>query len=207
MRTRVKICGITRTEDALAAARLGVDAIGLVFYAPSPRAVSVAQAAEVVRELPPFVTRVGLFVNAEREAIAAAIEAAQLDLLQFHGDESPADCRGHGRPWIKALRMAPEMDVAAEMDRYREAQGILLDAWRPGVPGGTGETFDWRRIPAQRPRPLILAGGLAPENVADAIRTVRPWAVDVSGGVERAKGIKDADRMAAFIREVMSVEH
>ncbi len=207
MRTRVKICGITRTEDALAAARLGVDAIGLVFYAPSPRAVSVAQAAEVVRELPPFVTRVGLFVNAEREAIAAAIEAAQLDLLQFHGDESPADCLGHGRPWIKALRMAPEMDVAAEMDRYREAQGILLDAWRPGVPGGTGETFDWRRIPAQRPRPLILAGGLAPENVADAIRTVRPWAVDVSGGVERAKGIKDADRMAAFIREVMSVEH
>ncbi len=207
MRTRVKICGITRTEDALAAARLGADAIGLVFYAPSPRAVSVAQAAEVVRELPPFVTRVGLFVNAEREAIAAAIEAAQLDLLQFHGDESPADCLGHGRPWIKALRMAPEMDVAAEMDRYREAQGILLDAWRPGVPGGTGETFDWRRIPAQRPRPLILAGGLAPENVADAIRTVRPWAVDVSGGVERAKGIKDADRMAAFIREVMSVEH
>ncbi len=207
MRTRVKICGITRTEDALAAARLGADAIGLVFYAPSPRAVSVAQAAEVVRELPPFVTRVGLFVNAEREAIAAAIEAAQLDLLQFHGDESPADCLGHGRPWIKALRMAPEMDVAAEMDRYRKAQGILLDAWRPGVPGGTGETFDWRRIPAQRPRPLILAGGLAPENVADAIRTVRPWAVDVSGGVERAKGIKDADRMAAFIREVMSVEH
>lgn len=207
MRTRVKICGITRTEDALAAARLGADAIGLVFYAPSPRAVSAAQAAEVVRALPPFVTRVGLFVNAEREDIAAAIEAAQLDLLQFHGDESPADCRGHGRPWIKALRMAPEMDVAAEMDRYREAQGILLDAWRPGVPGGTGETFDWRRIPAQRPRPLILAGGLAPENVADAIRTVRPWAVDVSGGVERAKGIKDADRMAAFIREVMSVEH
>ena len=207
MRTRVKICGITRTEDALAAARLGADAIGLVFYAPSPRAVSAAQAAEVVRALPPFVTRVGLFVNAEREDIAAAIEAAQLDLLQFHGDESPADCRGHGRPWIKALRMAPEMDVAAEMDRFREAQGILLDAWRPGVPGGTGETFDWRRIPAQRPRPLILAGGLAPENVADAIRTVRPWAVDVSGGVERAKGIKDADRMAAFIREVMSVEH
>lgn len=207
MRTRVKICGITRTEDALAASRLGADAIGLVFYAPSPRAVSAAQAAEVVRALPPFVTRVGLFVNAEREDIAAAIEAAQLDLLQFHGDESPADCRGHGRPWIKALRMAPEMDVAAEMDRFREAQGILLDAWRPGVPGGTGETFDWRRIPAQRPRPLILAGGLAPENVADAIRTVRPWAVDVSGGVERAKGIKDADRMAAFIREVMSVEH
>ena len=207
MRTRIKICGITRAEDALEAARLGADAIGLVFYPPSPRVVTPAQAAEVVRELPPFVTRVGLFVNAERGDIAAAIEAAQLDLLQFHGDESPADCRGHGRPWIKALRMAPEMDVAAEMDRYREAQGILLDAWRPGVPGGTGETFDWDRIPAQRPRPLILAGGLAPENVAGAIRTVRPWAVDVSGGVERAKGIKDAKRLAAFIREVMNVEH
>ncbi len=207
MRTRIKICGITRAEDALEAARLGADAIGLVFYPPSPRVVTPAQAAEVVRELPPFVTRVGLFVNAERGDIAAAIEAAQLDLLQFHGDESPADCRGHGRPWIKALRMAPEMDVAAEMDRYREAQGILLDAWRPGVPGGTGETFDWDRIPAQRPRPLILAGGLAPENVAGAIRRVRPWAVDVSGGVERAKGIKDAKRLAAFIREVMNVEH
>lgn len=207
MRTRVKICGITRAEDALEAARLGADAIGLVFYPPSPRAVTPAQAAEVVRELPPFVTRVGLFVNAEREDIAAAIETAQLDLLQFHGDESPAACRGHGRPWIKALRMAPEMDVAAQMARYPDAQGILLDAWRPGVPGGTGETFDWDRIPAQRPRPLILAGGLAPENVAGAIRRVRPWAVDVSGGVERAKGIKDADRMAAFIREVMNVEH
>jgi len=207
MRTRVKICGITRVEDALTAARLGADAIGLVFYPPSPRAVTPAQAAEVVRDLPPFVTRVGLFVNASREAVAEAIATVQLDLLQFHGDESPADCRGHGRPWIRALRMAPEMDVTAEMARYSEAQGILLDAWRPGVPGGTGEVFDWSRIPAERPRPLILAGGLAPENVAEAIRRVRPWAVDVSGGVERAKGIKDAGRMASFIQEVMSVEH
>ncbi len=207
MRTRVKICGITRAEDALTAARLGADAIGLVFYPPSPRAVTAAQAAEVVRDLPPFVSRVGLFVNATREAIAEAIAAAQLDLLQFHGEESPAACQGHGRPWIKALRMAPEMDVAAEMARYREAQGILLDAWRPGVPGGTGETFDWSRIPAERPRPLILAGGLAPENVAEAIRRVRPWAVDVSGGVERTRGIKDAGRMASFIREVMNIEH
>ena len=207
MRTRVKICGITRVEDALTAARLGADAIGLVFYPPSPGAVTPAQAAEVVRDLPPFVTRVGLFVNASREAVAEAIATVQLDLLQFHGDESPADCRGHGRPWIRALRMAPEMDVTAEMARYSEAQGILLDAWRPGVPGGTGEVFDWSRIPAERPRPLILAGGLAPENVAEAIRRVRPWAVDVSGGVERAKGIKDAGRMASFIQEVMSVEH
>ena len=206
MRTRVKICGITRPEDGREAARLGADAIGLVFYPPSPRAVTPARAAAIVRELPPFVTTVGLFVNADAGTIAAAVEAAGLDLLQFHGDESPADCAGHGRPWIKALRMAPGLDVAAEARRYEGARGILLDAYRPGVPGGTGETFDWERIPADLDLPLILAGGLAPANVAEAVRRVRPWAVDVSGGVEAQKGIKDAAKMAAFIDEVRRVD-
>ncbi len=206
MRTRVKICGITRPEDGREAARLGADAIGLVFYPPSPRAVTPAQAAAIVRELPPFVTTVGLFVNADAGTIAAAVEAAGLDLLQFHGDESPADCAGHGRPWIKALRMAPGLDVAAEVRRYAGARGILLDAYRPGVPGGTGETFDWERIPADRNLPLILAGGLDPANVGEAVRRVRPWAVDVSGGVEAQKGIKDAAKMAAFIDEVRRVD-
>ncbi len=206
MRTRVKICGITRPEDGLAAARLGADAIGLVFYPPSPRAVTPAQAADIVRALPPFVTTVGLFVNATPEAIAEAADAAALDLLQFHGDEPPEACTGHGRPWIKALRMAPELDVAAEARCYAGARGLLLDAYRPGVPGGTGETFDWARIPAGLSLPLILAGGLTPENVAAAVRQVRPWAVDVSGGVEAEKGIKDAAKVAAFIDEVRRVD-
>jgi len=206
MRTRVKICGITRPEDGREAARLGADAIGLVFYPPSPRAVTPERAAAIVRELPPFVTTVGLFVNADAETIAAAVATAGLDLLQFHGDESPADCVGHGRPWIKALRMAPGLDVAAAARRYAGARGILLDAYRPGMPGGTGETFDWERIPADLDLPLILAGGLDPANVGEAVRRVRPWAVDVSGGVEAQKGIKDATKMAAFIDEVRRVD-
>ena len=206
MRTRVKICGITRVADALVAADCGADAIGLVFYEPSPRYVDVATAAAIARDLPPFVTVVGLFVNARAETIARAIGEVRLDLLQFHGDESPAFCRDQARPWIRALRMQPGIDVGAEVARYAGSRGVLLDAYRPGVPGGTGETFDWGRIPRELAGRVVLAGGLDPDNVADAIRQVRPFAVDVSGGVERDKGVKDADRIKRFIDEVRSAE-
>lgn len=201
MRTRVKICGITRAQDAVEAARLGADAIGLVFYAPSPRAVNIAQAEAICAALPPFVTAVGLFVNADEAQVRAVLDAVPLGLLQFHGDERPTECDRYGRPYLKALRMAPDLDVAAAARPYESATGILLDAWQPDVPGGTGQRFDWTRIPALD-KPLVLAGGLTPDNVAEAIHTVRPWAVDVSGGVEADKGIKDPARMAAFIQQV-----
>ncbi len=205
MRTRVKICGITRPQDAVAAARAGADAIGLVFHAPSPRAVSIAQALAVIAALPPFVSVVGLFVDATEAAIRAVLEQVPLDLLQFHGNECPSECGGFGRAYIKALRMREGTDVRAYAQTYPEAVGVLLDAYDPATPtvrGGTGQTFDWSRIPARLPVPLILAGGLTPENVAEAVRRTRPYAVDVSSGVERGKGIKDAARVAAFIENV-----
>ena len=197
---RVKICGITRVEDALAAVAAGADAIGLVFYARSPRAVDVEQARTILAALPPFVTSVGLFVNAERSELERILAQVPLDLLQFHGDESVAQCEGYGRPYIKALRVKAGDDIAAEMARYPSAQGILLDTYVEGVPGGTGEAFDWSLVPRQASRPLILAGGLRPDNVAAAVAQVRPYAVDVSGGVEAGKGIKDAQKIGAFIR-------
>lgn len=203
MRTRVKICGITRPEDAMAAVEAGCDAIGLVFYPPSPRAVTPHQAREIADRIPPFVTVVGLFVNAGREAIAEVLETTRLDLLQFHGDEAPDQCRGHGRPWIKALRMREGLDLERLHETYREASGLLLDTYRKGVPGGTGEAFDWDLIPTGMAGRIVLAGGLDPDNVEQAIRRVRPYAVDVSGGVERDKGIKDRSRIAAFMRGVM----
>ena len=206
MPTRVKICGITRVEDALAAARLGADAIGLVFYAKSPRAVSAVQARTIVRALPPFVTTVGLFVDAAAEEIRQVLAAVPLDLLQFHGNESPEQCRIHGRSYLKALRMREGVDVAAMARSYDDAAGLLVDTYVDGVPGGTGRSFDWSRLPARLARPLILAGGLNPDNVAAAVAQVRPWAVDVSGGVEAAPGLKDAAKIAAFIRGVKSVE-
>lgn len=206
MRTRVKICGITRADDALAAARAGADAIGLVFYARSPRAVTIAAAQAVVRALPPFVTTVGLFVDAAPDEIRTVLQAVPLDLLQFHGDESPAACRGHGRPYVKALRMRAGADLTALAQRYDDAAAILVDTYVDGVPGGTGVAFDWARLPSDMPRPLILAGGLKPDNVAAAVAQVRPWAVDVSGGVEAAPGVKDAAKIAAFIRGVNSVQ-
>jgi phosphoribosylanthranilate isomerase len=202
MRTRVKICGITRPEDAQCAAGHGVDAIGLVFYPPSPRAVTVAQAQRIVEVLPPFVTVVGLFVDAGREEIAGILSQVRIDLLQFHGNESAADCRGHGRPYIKAIRMREGIDLPALLKHYREAAGLLLDTYRKGVPGGTGATFAWDLIPARMASSIVLAGGLDPDNVAQAVRQVRPYAVDVSGGVEREKGIKDETRIAAFMRGV-----
>lgn len=202
MRTRVKICGITRPEDALAAVDAGADAIGLVFYSPSPRAITAVRAAGIIQRLPPFVTTVGLFVNATADEVAATLEQVPLDLLQFHGDETAADCEAHGRPYIKALRMRPELDLVDLEGQYRSAAGLLLDSYRPGKPGGTGATFDWQRIPAAMRGRIILAGGLSPDNVEAAIRQIRPYAVDVSGGVEQEKGIKDEEKIRAFMRGV-----
>lgn len=199
---RSKICGITRIEDALAAVEAGADAIGLVFYGKSPRAVSIEQAAAILQALPPFVTSVGLFVDMPRDELQQLLQRLPLDLLQFHGDESPADCEGHGRPYIKALRVRPGEDVAAAMAPYAGAQGILLDTFVEGLPGGTGASFDWSLVPEDAAKPIILAGGLDADNVATAIRQVRPHAVDVSGGVEASKGIKDAGKIRAFVRAV-----
>jgi phosphoribosylanthranilate isomerase len=202
---RSKICGITRIEDALIAAEAGADAIGLVFYAKSPRAVSVQQAQAIIAALPPFVTSVGLFVNAGRDELNAILEVVPLDLLQFHGDEAPGFCDGFNRPYIKALRVRSGEDVAARIEAYGQASGILLDTYVPGVPGGTGLAFDWALVPQDLSVPIILAGGLTSENVRNAIEQVRPYAVDVSGGVEAGKGIKDAGKVRAFVRAVRGV--
>ena len=206
METRVKICGITREQDASAAIECGADALGFVFYEPSPRHVSVDQAAAIVCGLPPFVTTVALFVDADTDLIDRVVGEVGVDLLQFHGHESPEDCTRHRRPWIRAIAMRPGMDLIAVQARFAAGRGLLLDAYRPGVPGGTGETFDWNQIPdALAPR-IVLAGGLNASNVGRAVRQVRPFAVDVSGGVEAARGIKDPDKIKAFIEEVRRAE-
>ena len=202
VRTRVKICGITRLEDALVAIDAGADALGFVFYAPSPRYVQPARAAEIIQQLPPFVTTTALFVDAPAAEVAAILAQTQVDLLQFHGDETQEYCTQFARPYFKAVRMSPELDVKREVGRYHSARAVLLDAYRPGVPGGTGETFDWERIPADLDKPLILAGGLDQENVQRAIQKVRPYAVDVSGGVELSKGLKDRSKITIFMKEV-----
>lgn len=199
-RTRVKICGVTRPQDIDAAVAAGADALGFVLWPGSKRALDEARLAELSARVPAFVTRVGLFVNQSPELVARV--CAHLDLLQFHGDETAAFCDAFERPWVKALRMRDELDLDAAAETYRNARALLLDAYRPGVPGGTGETFDWSRIPASLAKPVILAGGLTADNVAQAIRSVRPFAVDVSGGVERAPGIKEASRIEAFIQQV-----
>jgi phosphoribosylanthranilate isomerase len=206
MRTRVKICGITRPEDGLAAARFGADAVGLVFYANSPRVVTAEMARSIVAVLPPFVTVVGLFVDAPRATIRTLIEVAGLDLLQFHGAESPENCAGFGRPYIKAVRVRATQDVRDAACRYADAQGLLLDTYSAAAPGGTGQTFDWGLIPSDIAKPLILAGGLTADNVAQGIARVRPFAVDVSGGVEASKGIKSAAKMAAFLQSVKQAD-
>ncbi|CEA05626.1 N-(5'-phosphoribosyl)anthranilate isomerase [Pseudomonas saudimassiliensis] len=202
---RIKICGITRVDDALAAAQAGADAIGLVFHPGSPRAVSIEQARTIVAALPPFVTTVGLFVDAEQATIQAVLAQVPLDLLQFHGDEPDDFCQGFNRPYIKAVRVRPGDDLNALAAKWPGACGILLDSYKPGVPGGTGETFDWSMIPSQRSWRLILAGGLQAQNVRQAIDQTAPWAVDVSGGVEANKGIKDIAKINAFIHEVKRV--
>jgi len=202
LRTRVKICGITRVEDALAAVQHGCDAIGLVFYAKSPRNVSLQQAAEIVARLPAFVTAVGLFVDAPPAEIKAVLAAVRLDLLQFHGDEPPQQCRQYGQPYMKAIRVKADTNLLQYAAEYSDAQALLLDTYTEGVAGGTGQVFDWSLIPENLPLPIVLAGGLNAGNVSAAIQQVHPYAVDVSGGVEVTKGIKDADKIAAFMRGV-----
>lgn len=199
MSLRVKICGITRVDDLRAACAVGADALGFVFYDKSPRHVTAGVAAALLRELPPFVQSVGLFVNAEPTFVESVLDVAPLDLLQFHGDETPAECARYGRPYLKAIRVAPDTDLLKCGADFEAAQGLLLDAFVAGVPGGTGERFDWNLIPPELPKPVILSGGLTPDNVAEAVRRVRPWAVDVSSGVEVSKGIKDAQKIAQFI--------
>ena len=210
MTTRIKICGITRIEDGLACADLGVDAIGLVFYAGSPRYVAPAAARLIGRALPPFLTRVGLFVNPQVDEVERVLDEAGIDVLQFHGDESPAFCGQFRRPYLKAARVRPDFDLLEyarrfAVDELHRAQAILCDADVKGY-GGGGKVFDWGLLPDSLPLPLILSGGLSPDNVASAIRRVRPLAVDVSSGVERDKGIKDRARIERFIQEVRAVD-
>lgn len=200
--TRVKICGITRIEDGLACAQLGADAIGLVFYASSPRHVSVAQARAIMAALPPFITTVGLFVDADPAEVRAVLGQLPLDLLQFHGRENPDYCQGFGRPYLKAVRVKPGLDLVQYAAQYPHAKGLLLDAHVEGMAGGTGHAFDWNLIPARLPMPVVLSGGLHPANVTEAIKRVHPAAVDVSSGVEATKGIKDAAKIAAFMQGV-----
>ncbi|WP_085919385.1 phosphoribosylanthranilate isomerase [Halomonas sp. CSM-2] len=199
-RTRIKFCGFTRQADIDTAVALGVDALGFVMWPKSSRSVDIEQLAGLAAKVPAFVSRVGLFVDPSAEWVEACLP--NLDLLQFHGDETPEFCAGFDRPWIKALRMRDTIDLAFEAERYAQSQALLLDAYRPGKPGGTGESFDWSRIPATLAKPVILAGGLTPENVTQAVRQVRPYAVDVSGGIEASRGCKDASRMASFVRQV-----
>lgn len=201
MAVRVKICGITRVEDLHAACGAGADALGFVFYEKSPRHLTLEAAAALLREVPPFVQSVGLFVDADPAFVESVLRVVPLDLLQFHGDEKPADCARHGRPWIKAIRVRPDTDLLKCAADFAAASGLLLDAYVPGVPGGTGARFDWRLIPPRLPKRVILSGGLTPDNVAEAVQRVRPWAVDVSSGVEAAKGIKDAQKIARFISQ------
>jgi len=204
LRVRVKICGITRVEDALSAVEQGADAIGLVFYDQSPRNVSINQALEIANHIPAFVSVVGLFVNAEPSFINEVISKAKIDLLQFHGDETPEECASYSLPFIKAIRVKSDSNLVQYAKEYSAAKALLLDAYTEGVAGGTGHVFDWNLIPKQLAKPIILAGGLKADNVAQAIQQVCPYAVDVSGGVEASKGIKDAAKIAAFMRQVYS---
>lgn len=207
MTPRIKICGLRDRETALSVIGMGADAIGLVFYPPSPRNVSLAQASEIGASLPAFVSTVGLFVNADANFVRSVLSGVSLDLLQFHGEESLDDCVQFDRAFIKAVRVKPDLNLVEYAQRYVHplCRGILVDAWVDGVPGGTGEAFDWRLLPDDLPLPLILSGGLHPDNVAMAAKQVQPWAVDVSSGVESSKGIKDLERVQAFINAVHSV--
>jgi len=202
MRTRVKICGITRIEDAIAAAQAGADAIGFVFDPKSPRHIHPDQALKIARALPPFITIVGLFVNAAPDTIEGVLSHVPLDLIQFHGNEKPEQCRRYHRSYIKAIHMKPEVDLREMARLYGDATGLLLDTYVVDAAGGSGQAFDWNRIPQDLGKPVILAGGLTPANVTEAVRKVRPFAVDVSSGVELSKGVKDARKIANFIEAV-----
>lgn len=205
MRTRTKICGITRPQDAVAAAQAGADAIGLVFYPPSPRLVSVERAIQLRDALPPFVQTVALFVNPERHQVEEVVERVRPSMLQFHGEEAASFCVSFQIPWIKACRVKKGVDLLEYFRAYPGAAGWLADAYVDGY-GGAGQNFDWSLVPDGLERPLIVSGGLAQDNVRQAIRILKPWAVDVSSGVESAKGIKDAAKMAAFIQEVTNAD-
>ena len=204
MRTRVKICGITRRQDAEFAVEMGVDALGFVFYAPSPRAVTIAQAQQLIIGLPPFVSIVALFVDADSEFVKSCLATLPISILQFHGDESLEYCEQFNHPYMKVLRMREGLNINTEANKYQSASAILLDSYQPGLPGGTGETFDWSLVTDIK-MPIILAGGLDENNVAQAIKQVKPYAVDVSGGVELAKGIKDNTKVRNFMQEVINV--
>ncbi len=200
--TQIKICGITSCDDAKIACDSGANAIGLVFYAPSPRYVSIEQAADIVKSLPPFTTSVALFVDAERQEVETVIEQVSIDIIQFHGNE-PADfCASFNRPYIKAVRMKEGVDLYSVQNEFASARGLLLDTYKKGIPGGTGEIFNWDKVPHDLNLPIILAGGLVPENIAQAIRQVKPYAVDVSGGVEASRGKKDRQKIIQFIDNV-----
>ncbi|NOR51032.1 MAG: phosphoribosylanthranilate isomerase [Gammaproteobacteria bacterium] len=205
-RTRIKICGITRVEDGIEAVSLGADAIGLVFYPPSPRCVAIEQAKSIIQALPPFVTTVGLFVNAKRHEVEEVLKQLPLSLLQFHGDEDAPYCDSFGERYIKAIRMNERVDLHRVVNEFSSASGLLVDSYHPGIPGGTGESFDWKLVPGELSLPLILAGGLEPTNIADAVAGVAPYAVDVSGGVEASKGIKDSVKMSQFIQGVVNAD-
>jgi len=206
MATAVKICGITREADAMAAARLGAHAVGFVFCAKSPRNVAIAAAKKLAGELPPFVTAVGLFVNPAAREVEGVLKEVSLNLLQFHGEETPEFCARFGVPFIKAARVKAGLDLIQYAHHYRAARGLLLDAYVADTHGGTGTAFDWSLIPSGMPLPVILSGGLNPANVGDAIRRVSPWAVDVSSGVEASPGVKDPQKIAAFMKEVRSAD-
>ncbi len=204
--TRIKFCGITRESDALDAVALGADALGFVFHPPSPRYVTPAVAKAIVARLPPFVSAVGLFVDLPLVEVQRIVADVRLDMAQFHGEESAAYCREYGGPYLKAVRLETGLSLSTAARDYAEARGLLLDSWHPQLAGGTGQAFDWSLIPSVREKPIVLAGGLDASNVRRAIREVRPDAVDVSGGIEQAKGIKDYGKMQAFVAEVHAVE-
>lgn len=205
-RTRIKICGIRDAGMAHAAAQAGADAIGLVFHPQSPRAVDCARARDIAAVVPPFVTVVGLFVDHDEAAVREVLRQVPLGMLQFHGEESAPFCAQFGRPWLRAVRVGPGVDLLECAQRFARASALLLDAQVPGQPGGTGVAFDWTLVPAALPRPVVLSGGLHAGNVGAAIRAVRPWAVDVSSGVESARGVKDAARIAEFVRSVKDAD-
>lgn len=202
---RIKICGITRLDDAIACVEAGADAIGLVFYAPSPRYLGdLALARQIALAVGPFVTVVGLFVNPEESMVRQVLERVPLHLLQFHGEEGSEFCERFRRPYMKVLRVQQGVNIQAFSQAYSSAAGVLLDTYKKGVPGGTGERFDWQLVPKSTDKPFVLAGGLSPSNVADAVRITTPYGVDVSGGVELAPGIKDKQKINAFITSARS---
>lgn len=206
LRTRVKICGITDPGDAAAAVAAGADALGFVFHRPSGRYVAPERAAEIISGLPAFVDAVGVVVDLEPAELDNIARVSGIGYFQFHGSEDPQSCEAVGLPFLKALRVKPDTDIRSEAERYGRARGLLLDAFARDLPGGTGNTFDWSRIPADLPAPVFLAGGLSVDNVGEAVRTVRPYGVDVSSGVERSPGVKDPQKITQFLRSVWDAD-